>query len=143
MTNLDNAKVVRLANWTNSYCTIGNIFDEYAKHVTWLVGMAKAGQNAPVSSMLNMVEYIERNRRNGGDDAWSVYAGACITNQPGYYERERAIYESAVVVNDGDIVEYCGRKWKVKVLGRKNLNYPEYSNPLKFVEVVESAQAAE
>ena len=129
---------IRLPNWTFQTASIGNIWESYADHCQWVAGMGVKGFPVPEGSDLTMADYVARNRRNGGEDVWAIFSGTVITNQKGFYEEEKRKFDAAVVVEDGEVVEYCGRKWKLTSTNRrKGLNYPEFSNPFRFELVVE------
>ena len=88
MTTLKNADLVRLASWTNSFAKVGTLAGHYGR---------------PVS-----LREIAKEEVICGSEVWTVYTGATLSSDKGFYDRERALYETAIVIAPGDIVEIDG-----------------------------------
>jgi hypothetical protein len=139
---------VRLNTWTFQTASIGNIWEAYGKHAEWIAAMGAKGHPIPEGSDLTMAEYVARNRKNGGEDVWAISAGTCISSNPAFYEEAKREFANAVVIENGEVVEYCGRKWKMTSTGRRYLRKeqvetsPEFANPFRFELVVEEKATA-
>lgn len=58
--------------------------------------------------------------RRQDNDCYLAYAtqhALIICNDPGYYDRQRKLYDSYVEVTDGEVVEIDGQRLRVKFLG--------------------------
>ena len=75
-------------------------------------------------------------KMHGADskEVFAVHAGTCISNSPGFYERDKAIHANATIVTDGEVVEVLGRRYTLKVLPR-NHDHPRNCDPIHFIPV--------
>jgi len=115
MTALKNADLVRLASWTNSFAKVGTLAGHYGR---------------PVS-----LREIAKEEVICGSEVWTVYTGATLSSDKGFYDRERALYETAIVIAPGDIVEIDGVQFKVVVAKHNQGSYPKNSDPIGFTRV--------
>lgn len=70
---------------------------------------------------------VERAIKNGHDLAGTINIGTVLADSIGYYEREEAKKNSAVVLVAGEQVLIEGRHYTVKPMGTR------YSDPIHFI----------
>ena len=108
MTNLSYGTNVRLATWGNSYAKIGTL-DGYC---------------TPAQA--------EISRKRGEPEAWTTFAGTCLTTSKQYYADEARKYADAVVIADGETVDIDGNLYVVNVIKGNAGPYPRNSDPIHF-----------
>lgn len=105
MITLTNKQPVRLATW-KQYATVGYVTGEDAA----------------------------RAQRNGHDVAYAVNAGTMITDSKDYYKREKAVFASAVVIAQDQVVMIDGLEYRVHV-NRGNEHECRNADPIRFIPV--------
>ena len=107
---LNHNDLVKLASWVNSYAKVGTL-NGYCP------------------------EFADKARERGNDEAWTSQAGAMITNDKSYYEREQAKVAAAVVIAHGETVEIEGNLYRVHVNKGNDGEFPRNSDPIRFIAI--------
>jgi hypothetical protein len=125
---------IRLATWVIDTATVGSVeaFSAQSHEEGVRCGFPRS---LAMTKSEAIQEGLERVISHGHELAWTVYAGSALVNDPSEYHRaKRAEHESALVVEDGILVEIEGRPYRIKVLPGQT-QFPKYSDPIKFIPV--------
>jgi len=79
-------------------------------------------------------DYAETARERKQAECWTVFTGTVIAADPSIYDHARRRHAEAIVVEDGQVVEIEGRRYRV-VVNSRNHERPVNSDPIKFEEV--------
>lgn len=119
---LQYGQLIRLANWDGMTA---------AKFFT-----VEGYERANGASEEKVSEAVARTIRLSATDAThtlvgSIYAGSCLTDDKGYYERRRAEIATAITIEDGETISAEGRTYRVKVMKGCGQS-PRFSDPIHF-----------
>lgn len=114
---LNHNDIVRLDTWVARHAKVGTLNG----------CQAERGKPTPVS-----LRYIADQYLRGGSDCWANTSPAFLSADKSHYERDRAIYASAIVLVPDEIVEIEGEHFRVTVGKNDRGPRPKYSNSLGF-----------
>lgn len=112
MQTLTHGQEIFSPKWGRGYtCTVGTVEGYSAKN------------------KIDVNKAVDRAIENGHELAYTINIGTVLTNSVGYYEREDKRKAAATEVQENEEVLIEGRKYKVKLVGKR------YSDPIHFIAV--------
>ena len=109
--------IVRLEAWVHSYAKVGTLAG-YA---------AERGKSEPITE-----RYIADQHLRGGSECWANTSPTFLSADKSHYDRDRAVYASAIVLTPDEVVEIEGAQFRVVVGKSDRGSRPRYSNSIQF-----------